>query len=64
MILKQKQLAQVMGVTPETVRRYEREGLIKRVPGRPGAWYNTANIHENFLSGDLHLTQNKKEDDQ
>jgi len=44
MILNQTAAAKALGVTRQTVRNYEKQGLLRRVKGRPGAWYQSADV--------------------
>ncbi len=46
MILNQKEAAIYIGVDRNTLRNYEKRGLLKRVETlRPGAWYNVTDLN-------------------
>lgn len=46
MILGQKALADVLGVTTATVRNYERQGLITRITGFPRPYYDLERVQD------------------
>jgi hypothetical protein len=57
MILKQHEAAKLIGVTPETLRNYEKRGILKRYDTpRPGAWYDSRDLAP-FLPVELRNAQ-------
>jgi len=45
MIVNQKQACEMIGVTANTLRSYEKRGLLKRYDTpRPGAWYRVSDL--------------------
>lgn len=56
-LVNQRTVSRVCRVTPQTVKNWEKRGLLRRVQTpRPGAWYNEADVLP-FLLEELVLAQ-------